>query len=94
MRVTENRGRFFRVELLFAKENQGTCKNYNQAMKRSNGEYIKLVDGDDILLPECIEMLVNECDKKKSLMQGEFTVIQAALKAGALTNVVNMALLL
>ena len=34
--VTENRGRFFQVELLFAKENQGTCKNYNQAMKRSN----------------------------------------------------------
>lgn len=48
--VTENRGRFFRVELLFAKENQGTCKNYNQAMKRSNGEYIKLVDGDDIII--------------------------------------------
>ena len=75
--VTENRGRFFRVELLFAKENQGTCKNYNQAMKRSNGEYIKLVDGDDILLPECIEMLVNECDKKKlDLLIGDIMWVQ------------------
>ena len=75
--VTENRGRFLRVELLFAKENQGTCKNYNQAMKRSNGEYIKLVDGDDILLPECIEMLVNECDKKKlDLLIGDIMWVQ------------------
>ena len=46
-------------------------------MKRSNGEYIKLVDGDDILLPECIEMLVNECDKKKlDLLIGDIMWVQ------------------
>lgn len=75
--LSEHRDRFIRVELLFASENQGTCRNYNRAMKESNGEYIKLVDGDDILLPECIAMLVDECESKKlDLLIGDVLWVQ------------------
>ena len=46
-------------------------------MKKSNGEYIKLVDGDDILLPECIAMLVDECESKKlDLLIGDVLWVQ------------------
>ena len=75
--LSEYQERFIRVELLFASENQGTCRNYNRAMKKSNGEYIKLVDGDDILLPECIAMLVDECESKKlDLLIGDVLWVQ------------------
>ena len=37
--VTENRGRFFRVELLFSKENKGTSKNYKKAINYTQAAY-------------------------------------------------------
>lgn len=75
--VEDNATRFKRTELLFAQNNRGTSKNYNCGMKKCQGEFIKLVDGDDLLLPEGIEILVKECqDKKLDLLIGDVMWVQ------------------
>lgn len=52
----EHANRFEHSCLIKSFKNAGTCKNYNQGVFNSHGEYIKTLDGDDIL---------NGCDALK-----------------------------
>lgn len=53
--VEENSDRFVITEIISAKRNTGIPSNCNRGVKKSQGEWIKLIAGDDILLETCIE---------------------------------------
>lgn len=53
--MEENRERFIRSELLTVETNTGLVKNCNRGRKAANGEWIKGIAGDDMLMPDAIE---------------------------------------
>lgn len=57
--IEKNKDRFVRTEVIVPEKNTGTSGNYNRALFASMGEWIKFIDGDDVLLENCIEENVN-----------------------------------
>lgn len=53
--VEKNKERFARVELITAEKNTGTAGNLNRAEALCQGEWVKFLAGDDILLPTCVQ---------------------------------------
>jgi len=53
--ATENRGRFVSLIIVAAPENTGIPANCNRGIGAASGDWIKLLAGDDLLLPECIK---------------------------------------
>ncbi len=53
--ISKNQDRFVRAEVIVPENNTGTAGNYNRALFASNGEWMKFIDGDDILFPNCLE---------------------------------------
>ena len=53
--ISKNKDRFVRAEVIVPENNTGTAGNYNRALFASNGEWVKFIDGDDILFPNCLE---------------------------------------
>ena len=53
--LKENSSRFVRTEVVTTDKNKGIPANYNRAVRACTGEWLKMVDGDDLLLPNCIE---------------------------------------
>ena len=47
--------RFIRTKLIEAEVNTGTSGNYNRAVEACSGVWLKMLDGDDVLLPDCIQ---------------------------------------
>lgn len=47
------------IESVLAKNNKGIAHNMNRALKRVNADYISILGGDDIMLPQKIEKQVN-----------------------------------
>lgn len=54
-----NKKYFLQTELIVAEHNTGIPANCNRGCKKAQGEFIKIIAGDDILLPNCVEDLVN-----------------------------------
>lgn len=50
-----HRERFTRVVLSVSRHRQGVVYNANRGIKKIQSDYIKLIAGDDVLLPNCIE---------------------------------------
>lgn len=55
--------RFSRVIIIQNKFNQGITKNLNKMIKLANGEFIKILASDDMLMSNCIKDLVNFLEK-------------------------------
>ena len=53
--IAQNKDRFVRAEVIVPERNTGTAGNYNRALFASKGEWMKFIDGDDILFPNCLE---------------------------------------
>ena len=53
--LAKNGKRFERADLIEAKKNTGVSGNLNRAEAACTGEWVKLLDGDDLLLPSCLE---------------------------------------
>ena len=53
--IENNPNRFLRTEVVTIDENKGIPANYNRAVNACQGEWLKMLDGDDLLLPTCIE---------------------------------------
>jgi glycosyltransferase involved in cell wall biosynthesis len=53
--MDENKNRFYRAEILTTKSNSGVSANCNRGLKAANGKWLKIIAGDDILFPDCIE---------------------------------------
>ncbi len=64
--LSENNGRFSQTKLLTAENNTGTSGNCNRGINASRGIWIKIIAGDDILLPECIALNVSFSIKNNS----------------------------
>ena len=58
-----HKARFTRVEVVTVPNNKGVTANYNRALKACTGEWVKDFDGDDIMLPECIQTYVDYVTK-------------------------------
>ena len=56
--IDKHRDRFVRSELLTAEKNTGISPNCNRGVGAAQGEWVKLIAGDDILTPQCIEAFV------------------------------------
>lgn len=52
------RSRFANVKVLVPPHNTGQSGNYNRAFRACTGEWIKEIDGDDLLLPNCLTDLM------------------------------------
>lgn len=53
--LNENRSRFVRTNLVVAEKNGGIPSNCNRGINSAQGEFIKSIAADDILLPDCIQ---------------------------------------
>ena len=52
--IEKNRKRFVRTEVITIDHNTGVSANYNRAVVACRGEWVKNVDGDDLLCDNCI----------------------------------------
>lgn len=59
--VDENKSRFSRAVAVQTEKNGGICVNYNRGLREVQGEWVKYIAGDDILMPNCISTFVSEC---------------------------------
>lgn len=53
--IDSHKDRFVRTELLMVEKNTGVSANGNRAEAACRGEWEKIIAGDDILLPNCIQ---------------------------------------
>lgn len=53
--LSKNKDRFIRAEVIVPEKNTGTAGNYNRALFAAKGEWMKFIDADDILFPNCLE---------------------------------------
>lgn len=56
--IEKNKDRFASYQILVPDHNTGQSGNYNRAFRAATGEWIKEIDGDDLLLPNCLTDLV------------------------------------
>lgn len=59
--IHQNKDRFLNAELITSSNNSGTVKNCNRSLKKAKGKWLKIIAGDDILLENCVEDLMNYC---------------------------------
>ena len=55
--IESHKDRFSNVVINFNKKNLGTSGNITVGIKLANGEFVKSIGGDDILLPDAIEKM-------------------------------------
>ena len=65
--LDKNKSRFVRTQLILEERNTGVAPNANRGLKASNGEWIKFVAGDDVLMPDCVQELVHFIEANKEL---------------------------
>ncbi|MEG1543980.1 MAG: glycosyltransferase, partial [Tannerellaceae bacterium] len=53
--IDSNKDRFVRTELITVQQNTGVSPNCNRGYRAAQGEWIKGIAGDDILLSNCID---------------------------------------
>ncbi len=53
--LQSNRERFQYSEIITVDKNTGVASNCNRVVTKANGEWLKMIAGDDVLLPNCIE---------------------------------------
>ena len=52
--LTENKDRFYNTVFITVTENTGIPANCNRGLRAVNGQWVKIISGDDILLNNCI----------------------------------------
>lgn len=57
--IAKNKDRFASYQILVPAHNTGQSGNYNRAFRAATGEWIKEIDGDDLLLPNCLTDFVD-----------------------------------
>ncbi|MGV8830191.1 MAG: glycosyltransferase [Breznakibacter sp.] len=57
--IEQNKERFVRTEMVTSDKNTGIAPNCNRGLKLAEGEWIKLIAGDDILYSHCISSFVD-----------------------------------
>lgn len=57
--IEKNQNRFTNCVIVEAKKNTGPTGNYNRAICACKGTWLKMLDGDDLLTPTCVEDNLN-----------------------------------
>lgn len=65
--IANNGSRFARTEILESPINTGIAANLNRAEDVCAGEWVKVIAGDDLLLPECIETYMQYVSNRTDL---------------------------
>lgn len=73
--VTKNKECFVRAQLLSSNENRGIAPNRNKCIREAQGEWIKFVDGDDMLTPNSIESYLSVISDKVNFVMGNFITL-------------------
>lgn len=60
-----NQKRFSKVKVIESESNHGVTYNCNRGIEASIGEYVQLIAGDDLLMPNAIERKVEVAEKNK-----------------------------
>ncbi len=63
--INSNKARFYQTKIIEAPANTGISANCNRAEDACIGDWVKLIAGDDILLPECIETYMQHVAERK-----------------------------
>lgn len=71
--ININNNRFESTLAFKQSRNVGSCQNSNDAIKNSNGSYIKLIAADDILHTDCIESHINNILTSDSSIKFQFS---------------------
>ena len=53
--LKDNKSRFTKTKLITVEKNLGIPKNCNRALYTAEGDWTKLIAGDDILMPNCVK---------------------------------------
>lgn len=61
--IERHKERFVRTELLTIDKNTGVSANSNRARQACQAEWVKPIAGDDILLPDCVQIYMEYVDK-------------------------------
>lgn len=64
--IEQNKSRFLNAKIIQPEKNTGIAGNCNRGVRASEGEWIKLMAADDLLLPNCIEDSVAFAKKNQS----------------------------
>lgn len=73
--IEENKARFIRTEIITVRKNTGIPSNCNRGVKASNGEWVKLIAGDDVLLPNYLNIILNQ-SKGYSILCSNYYIAQ------------------
>ncbi len=73
--LERNKDNFIKVKLVQLKKNSGIAGNCNNGSKYCSGEWVKLIAGDDKLLPHCISSYVNYLNYSNELFFFSFPAI-------------------
>lgn len=65
--IESHKNRFIRIVLTSTDVNSGVTDNYNTGLKEAKGEWIKCLDGDDMLPEDAIETYVNYCTEDNTI---------------------------
>lgn len=63
--IAENKTEFVSTSIIRAIKNTGIPANCNRGVKAANGQWIKIIAGDDILLPGCIQDNIDFTQRNK-----------------------------
>jgi alpha-1,3-rhamnosyltransferase len=69
--INKNTKYFKRCCIDHGEINRGIPANCNKGIRQCYGEWVKLIAGDDILAPTCIEDLVNAISEEKDIIVGQ-----------------------
>lgn len=79
--INKHLDRFVRTELITVEKNTGVTGNYIRAEQKCQGEWIKNIDGDDLLIPTAIADYVELTQKHP-----EFDIIYSRIKVFGLSE--------
>ena len=65
--IYKNKDRFVRTELIIVLENKGIPANCNRGVKAAQGEWVKLIAGDDILESNAVSNVILHCTDKPEI---------------------------
>ena len=76
--IAQNKDRFVKTQLITVPENTGVSANCNRMIQAAEAEWIKMIAGDDILLPNCIEdnMLFAKANKNAAILFSQVLLYQ------------------
>jgi alpha-1,3-rhamnosyltransferase len=70
--IAKNKGCFIHAEVFINETNKGIAPTRNFAVKQAQGEWVKFLDSDDLLIPHAIESYVSAMNEKTHFIIGNY----------------------